>query len=115
MLVKLDPPILSLALARIPLGKGFFATVDPEDLPWLVHYRWFARRSHKMFYAMRKYRVDGKEHVIRMHRQIMACPNDMQVHHINGRTFDNRKENLSIIEPRLHAALRFSRQTTAAS
>lgn len=62
-----------------------------------------------MFYAMRKYKIDGKEHIIRMHRQIMACPPDMQVHHVNGRTFDNRKENLSIIEPRLHAALRIIR------
>jgi len=106
MLVKQSISTSSWTFAQVPLGKGFFAIVDPEDLTWLVNYRWFVRKSHKMRYAIRKYRVDGKEHITRMHRQIMSCPDDMQVHHINGQTLDNRKENLSIIEPRLHAALR---------
>ena len=115
MLVKQSISTSSWTLAQVPLGKGFFAIVDPEDLTWLVNYRWFVRKSHKIWYAMRKYRINGKEHITRMHRQIMACPDDMQVHHINGQTLDNRKENLSIIEPRLHAALRITRLTGLAS
>jgi hypothetical protein len=43
-----------------------------------------------------------------MHRQLMNTPQGMDVHHVNGNTLDNRKLNLSNIEPKLHAQLRFS-------
>lgn len=109
MLIKQNTISISGTPAQIPLGRGFFAIVDPEDIPWLVHYHWFARKSKCRWYAVRKFVVDGKEHVIRMHRQIMNAPRDMDVHHHNGNTFDNRKGNLSIIEPKLHAALRILR------
>jgi hypothetical protein len=109
MLIKQAANPLNAALAHIPLGKGLYAIVDPEDLPWLIHYHWFARKSKCRWYAQRKFVRNGKEHVIRMHRQIMDCPPDMQVHHHNGNTLDNRKGNLSNIEPALHAALRISR------
>jgi hypothetical protein len=109
MLIRQTISVSDSALARVPLGKGFFAIVDPEDFVWLNKYRWFARRSKCRWYAQRKFVRDGKVCVVRMHRQIMNCPRDMQVHHHNGNTLDNRKSNLLIMEPSEHAALRISR------
>lgn len=109
MLLKVTHPPLLDEPGHIDLGKGMFSIVDPEDLPWLVHYHWFIRKSKCRYYAQRKFVVDGKEHIVRMHRQIMKCPKDMQVHHINGNTLDNRKDNMIIIEPKLHASLRIHR------
>jgi hypothetical protein len=83
-----------------------FAIVDPEDLPWLLQYDWRSVHSNANWYAARRYFRNGKCHTIRMHREIMDCPPDMQVHHVNGNTLDNRKVNLSIIEPELHAQLK---------
>jgi hypothetical protein len=96
-------------LSEIRLRERFFCIVDPEDLPWLCHYDWRLVKSHACYYAARREVHNGHYHYIRMHRQLTNAPSDMQVHHINGNTLDNRKCNLSIIEPRLHAALRFVR------
>lgn len=106
MIIKKTLLIPFPALARIPLGKGLFAIVDPEELAWLNKYRWFARKSKCRWYALRKFVMDGKEYTMRMHRQLTGCPRDMAVHHKNRNTLDNRKSNLEIIEPKLHSALR---------
>lgn len=115
MIIKQSKSFPEGALAQVTLGKGFFAIVDPEDLPWLNKYHWFARKSKCRWYAMRKFVVDGKEYVMRMHVQLTGCPKSMQVHHINGNTLDNRKSNLEVIEPKVHAALRITRVTGLAS
>ena len=109
MLIKQLKPPPFLAPAQIYLGRGFFAIVDPEDLTWLSKYRWFARKSNCCWYAVRKFVLDGKEYRMKMHRQLTGCPKDMQVHHINGNTLDNRRANLQIIDQKTHAALRISR------
>jgi hypothetical protein len=91
---------------RIQLSEKCFAIVDPEDLPWLSHYDWRCVKSHSRFYAARREVRGGHYHYIRMHRQLMNTPFGMEVHHVNGNTLDNRKMNLSNIDPALHAQLR---------
>ena len=47
---------------RIPLTKGQFATVDPEDYCHLIRFKWQARwcRYTKSFYADRTEYIVGK-------------------------------------------------------
>lgn len=81
----------------IPLGKGLFAKVDKDDFDEINKHRWFPKRSKYHVYASRKGYVTGKEVTLRMHRVIMAAPYDMEVHHVNGNTLDNRKCNLLLL------------------
>lgn len=89
-------------LPLIPLGKGLWAIVDKADYAWLSQYRWFPKRSHSNWYAVRRIRKGGKDRLIRMHREITNCPPDQQVHHWNGNTLDNRRSNMLNCTPWVH-------------
>ena len=80
----------------IPLTKGMFAIVDPDDVERLSAYTWHASRQHNEFYAATRIPVNGKQRNLRMHRFIMNTPEGLCVDHINGNPLDNRKQNLRI-------------------
>lgn len=88
--------IMSLTKRTIPLTKGKQTIVDPEDYEELNKRKWCSLRGDKTskprYYACRK--KNGRKVI--MHRQIMNCPEGMEVDHINGDTLDNRKCNLRI-------------------
>lgn len=78
----------------IPLTKGKFAIVDPDDFFRLSGYKWQAK-GDKTFYATRAApREHGKLRHIPMHREILDVPAGMVVDHINHNGLDNRKANL---------------------
>jgi len=84
------------AFRRIPLTRGQFAIVDPEDYPRLAKHKWFVRKCKHTSYAARMGPRDaqGKQKVIWMHREIMNGPRGLLVDHINHNGLDNRKSNL---------------------
>ena len=91
-------PFLDYAL--IPLTKGQFAKVSPEDYDWLSQWLWCAKQfpGSKSFYAARmgKRFGKGKGKTVLMHRLILdlvevSIP---VVDHINGDTLDNQRRNL---------------------
>lgn len=84
----------SLGLCRIPLGNDKFALVDDDDLLWLSKYNWFSINRQGSFYAVRLSTHGKRPFLIRMHRQITACPPDKVVHHLSGDSLDNRRANL---------------------
>jgi hypothetical protein len=84
----------------IELTKSQYAVVDDKDYKSLSNFNWQAQptRLKKGFYAVRNDGVDdrGVRLKTKMHRQIMDCPDGLEVDHINGNTLDNRKANLRI-------------------
>jgi hypothetical protein len=76
--------------------RGYDVIVDPEDVlrislsgPWRPH-----RGSRKQYFVHSMPRP--KHENILLHRFLVSAPDGMDVDHINGNTFDNRKENLRI-------------------
>jgi hypothetical protein len=79
---------------EIQLAQGEVALVDDEDFEWLNQYRWHINDSG---YAVRNVsKKIAKNKTVRMHREIMNTPFDLETDHINGNRLDNRKTNLRI-------------------
>jgi len=79
---------------KIPLTRGQFAKVDPEDYIWLSQFRWYCNKRPHTSYAIRS-AGEGKDGgKVVMHREIMNTPADLVCDHINRNGLDNRKKNL---------------------
>ena len=84
------------AFRKIPLTRGKFAIVDPEEYERLAKYKWFLSSSPTSSYAARwKYSRSGRPRKkIWMHRKVIDIPKHMLCDHINGNGLDNRAANL---------------------
>ena len=82
------------AFRKIPLTKGKFAIVDPEDYERLSKYKWRVNINRHTYYAQRAIKVKGKWTSVMMHRDIIKVESGMVVDHINHNGADNRKANL---------------------
>jgi len=105
----LERPLVSIALAyrrlrfgypfrKIPLTKGKFAIVDPEDYHQIRECKWYAHKSPHTFYAVRSL-TNGKKEKRKnayMHHMVIDIPAGMYCDHINHNGLDNRKANLRI-------------------
>lgn len=77
----------------IPLTKGYWAKVDPEDWPELMLWSWSTMKpGPNCVYACRNDR--GTK--ITLHRYLTKAPVGTIVDHKNHDTLDNRKDNLRI-------------------
>lgn len=85
-------------MKKIKLTQERFAIVDDRDFGWLSKYKWC---------------VNSKNYVINrigtMHKLIMNPPKGLQVDHINGNRFDNRRSNLRLCTVSQNCASRVSR------
>ena len=86
----------------IPLGRGLCALVDYIDYFTVRQWRWKARKSSHIWYAVRNEYLGPQEIQIKMHRFIMMCPAGREVHHKNHCSLDNRRSNLLIVDPEIH-------------
>jgi len=104
---RLERPILLLVLLyrrirygyafrKIPLTRGKFAVVDPEDYERLSLYKWHAFTGRGTYYAMRIGRKSEKRSGKRiwMHREILNLEEGLMCDHINHNGLDNRSANL---------------------
>jgi len=84
-------------MKTINLGKGNVAYVDNEDYEKLLKFKWRLSKECNTCYAVCNYSTgDGKQHTLRMHREIMKHPKGFEIDHINHNGLDNRKKNLRI-------------------
>jgi len=74
--------------------SGKTVLVDKIDMDNLCRFTWFEIKSHARTYIARRIKCGKKYKYIRLHREIMNCPEGMEVHHINLNTYDNRRCNL---------------------
>jgi len=79
---------------KIPLTRGQFAKVDPEDYIWLSQFRWYCSKRQHTSYAIRNAGEGAKRKKVAMHREIMGTPKHLVCDHINRHGLDNRKQNL---------------------
>lgn len=94
------PPSIPIVTLRL---KGRLATtIDCDDYTELSRYRWTAHKSNSRWYAVRKLSIDGKKRIIFMHRHLLNAPPELDVHHINGDSLDNRRSNLVLLSPAHH-------------
>ena len=84
-------------MKQIELTHGKFALVDENWYEELGKLSWYAKKSAHNWYAVRAVREGNAVRTVRMHRVIADCPEDMEVHHINGNTLDNRYLNLEVV------------------
>ena len=91
--LRLDCPV-----CLIPLTKGKFAIVDPDDYLWLCKFNWHVVKQDDYFYACRRPSVGefrtGRS--VWMNREILNAPPGLLVDHRNHDTLDNRRENLRL-------------------
>lgn len=81
---------------ELPLTKGYVAIVDDEDYEFVSQWKWSAKVQKNTVYAFRKYRKDGKQITISLHRQLMGNPPGMEVDHIDRDGLNNRRINLRL-------------------
>jgi len=84
-----DPPQAPEGAKYIALSRDYFVLIDEADYVVLNKYKWHYRNG----YAAR--RTHSKS--IYMHRELMVCPDELQVDHINRDRLDNRRDNLRTV------------------
>lgn len=80
------------------------ALIDEEDWLLVSPYTWRIKRDKRTNteYVATSVWVDGRSKTVRLHRLVMNAAPDMDVHHKNFDTYDNRKENLVEVPPDQH-------------
>jgi hypothetical protein len=82
----------------ILLNNGYVTQVDDADFKWLNARKWYAKMAAYTLYVCRSERINGVVHTIRMHRLITNCPDNMEVDHKDGDSFNNQRSNLEIVK-----------------
>ena len=80
--------------AVIILDDQHQALVDIDQLPKLLKFFWFARKSHRCWYAVTSVGVPAKMYQLSMHRMISKTPRGLICHHRNRNSLDNHRANL---------------------
>lgn len=81
----------------LPLTRGHFALLDPEDYDRAAQYKWCALSVNGKLYAQRWVSPGKAEY---LHRFIADAPSNRVARPINGDALDCRKSNLRIARTR---------------
>lgn len=81
-------------VALVPLTRSREAVIDASDAGMLSNWNWCFRAGPRGGYAGRGQIIEGRRHIVYMHRAILGAPGHLHVDHINGDGLDNRRANL---------------------
>lgn len=86
-------------VAKIPLTKGMYATVDSADLPLLKQFSWFAHSRRGLIYpATNVASGTRRQRTVSMYNLLLpATSPEQRVDHVNRDTLDNRRANLRLV------------------
>jgi hypothetical protein len=99
-------------MQTILLSQNQVAVVDDADFPLLSDFRWCyrAERDGKQGYAIRHVKLDGKDRLSYLHREIVGTvPPGYEVIFLNHDRLDCRRQNLRVVtkqEARRHHRVR---------
>jgi hypothetical protein len=98
-------------MQTISLSQGQIALVDDADYPLLSDFKWSYRpeRNKAQGYAVRHRKVNGKDRLAYLHREIVPAPEGHEVIFLNHDRLDCRRENLKVVskeEARRHHRVR---------
>jgi hypothetical protein len=98
-------------MRQIPLSQSQLAVVDDEDFALLNDFKWCYRGERgAQGYAVRHHKIDGKDRLLYMHRQVVgSVPDGHEVIFLNHDRLDCRKANLRVVtklEARQHHRVR---------
>jgi hypothetical protein len=98
-------------MQQIELSQGQVALVDDQDFSVHAQYRWCyrAEREGRQGYAVRHVKVEGKDRLAYLHREIMRPGSGQEVIFLNHDRLDCRGENLRVVskqEARQHHRVR---------
>lgn len=79
-------------MKTIPLTQNKFSQVDDEDFDELSKYKWHYLEG----YALRNEYNNGNRKYVRMHREIICAPDELEVDHKDGNGLNNQRSNLRI-------------------
>src|SRR5262249_20701869 len=87
------------SMREIPLSQNQVALVDDVDYPLVSEFRWCYRpeRDGRQGYAVRHRKVDGKDRLCYLHREILPAPEGFETIFLNHDTLDCRRENLRVV------------------
>ena len=87
------------SIAYIPLTKDQVCLVDFDDAVRLGEFNWTAMWEPRMdqYYVFRTIKVGSKRTTLRLYRELLGNPPNLDVDHINGNTLDNRRQNLRAV------------------
>jgi HNH endonuclease len=86
-------------MQRINLSQNQIAIVDDRDFAEVSKFRWCHRpeRNGAQGYAVRHIKVDGKDRLSYLHRELMNPPPGHEVIFLNYDRLDCRRENLRVV------------------
>jgi hypothetical protein len=98
-------------MQTIPLSQRQVALVDDADYPLLSEFKWCYRpeRDGRQGYAVRHRKVDGKDRLCYLHREILPAPEGFETIFLNHDPLDCRRANLKVVtkqEARQHHRVR---------
>jgi hypothetical protein len=95
-------------MKKVPLTQGKVALVDDEFYDVVMEYKWCARRSKHLWYALRGKRRGDSRKPLMMHRFIAELAGwkikDKLLDHVSGDGLDNRLKNLRVASRGQNAA-----------
>jgi len=103
-------------MMHMPLSQGQFVLVDDSDyrIFYDVRFCYRAERNGKQGYAVRHVKVDGKDRLSYLHRELVQPQPGQEVIFLNHDRLDCRRENLRAVskeEARQHHRVRSDSQS----